>query len=419
MATETHYTDLREAAAPAQAVKPADDEISLLDVAIVLAERKRTIAWTTALFAAVSLLLALILPKMYTATVVILPPQQNSSMATMLATQLSSLAPMASLAGGSLGLKNPNDMYISMLKSRSVEDAMILNPHFELMKEYHAKLLSQARKDFEKHTEVNGNGKDNLIRISVDDRDPKKAAEMANAYVQEFQDLSKNIAFTEASQRRLFFQQQLEEAKDKLADAEEALKNTQQQTGLIQLDSQARALIESAASLRAQIAVREMEIQGMSAYAAADNPQLTQATQELDSLRSQLAKLGGSEDNANSLIVPKGKVPEAGLEYLRKLRDVKYYETIFDILARQFEIAKLDEAKEGALIQVVDPAIVPDQKSSPKRTLIVVVGTLAGFFVGLLLALAKVRLEHLKTDPESGAKLALFRSALLGKRHPA
>lgn len=416
MATETQYTNLREANTEQPPVKPADDEVSLLDLAIVLAEGKRIIVLTAAIFAVVSVLLAVLLPKMYTATVVILPPQQNSSMATMLASQLSSLAPMASLAGGGLGLKNPNDMYVSMLKSRAVEDAMIRD--FGLMSEYHAKLVSQARNAFESHTKVDGNGKDTLIRISVEDRDPKKAATMANAYVKEFQDLSKNIAFTEASQRRLFFQQQLEEAKDKLADAEEALKNTQQKTGLIQLDSQAAALIGSAASLRAQIAVKEMEIQGMSSYAAGDNPQLTQLKGELDSLRTQLAKLGGNEDLPDALIVPKGKVPQAGLEYVRKLRDVKYYETIFDILARQFEIAKLDEAKEGALVQVVDPAIVPDQKSSPKRTLIVVIGTLAGFFVGIFAALARTAMERLKTDPESGAKLALFRSALLGKRHP-
>ena len=418
MATETQYTNLREANTEQPPVKPADDEVSLLDLAIVLAEGKRIIVWTTAIFAVVSLLLALLLPKMYTATVVILPPQQSSSMATMLASQLSSLAPMASLAGGGLGLKNPNDMYVSMLKSRAVEDAMVQDPRFDLMKEYHARRLSQARNAFESHTKVDGNGKDTLIRISVEDRDPNKAATMANAYVKEFQDLSKNIAFTEASQRRSFFQQQLEDAKDKLADAEEALKNTQQKTGLIQLDSQAAALIGSAASLRAQIAVKEMEIQGMSSYAASDNAQLTQLKSELDSLRSQLAKLGGTEDLPDALLVPKGKVPEAGLEYVRKLRDVKYYETIFDILARQFEIAKLDEAKEGALVQVVDPAIVPDQKSSPRRTLIVVIGTLAGLFVGIFAALARTAMERLKTDPESGAKLALFRSALLGKRHP-
>src|SRR5579872_3851966 len=420
MATETQYTNLRESASAAPPpVKPAQDEISLLDLAIVLAERKRTIAWITTLFAAVSLLLAFILPKSYTATVVILPPQQNSSMATVLAAQLTTLAPMASLAGGSLGLKNPNDMYVSMLKSRAVEDAMILDPRFELMKEYRVKLLSDARKAFENHTEVDGSGKDNLIRISVTDRDPNKAAEMANSYVKEFQSLSKNIAFTEASQRRFFFQQQLEQAKDNLADAEEALKNTQQQTGLIQLDSQARALIESAASLRAQIAVKEMQIQGMSSYAAGDNPQLTQARQELDSLQSQLAKLGGSESSDASLMVPKGKVPEAGLEYVRKLRDVKYYETIFDILARQFEIAKLDEAKQGAVIQVVDSAVPPDRRSFPKRTLIVIGATGVGLFFGVFLALVTAGYGKMKGDSDTDQKLSRLREALSFRRSTA
>jgi uncharacterized protein involved in exopolysaccharide biosynthesis len=287
------------------------------------------------------------------------------------------------------------------------------------MNEYHDKLESMARKDFEKHSEVDGSGKDNLIRISVEDRDPAKARDMANGYVAAYRRLSQHLAITEAAQRRLFFEQQLQDSKDKLADAEEALKKTQQQTGLIQLDSQARALIESAASLRAQIAVKEMEIQGMSTYAAGQNAALVQAQEQLNSLRQQLAKLGGSEENINSLIVPKGKVPEAGLEYVRKLRDVKYYETIFEILARQFELAKLDEAKEGSLIQVVDPAILPDHKSSPKRGLIVGLSTAAGLLIGILVALTQAGLERLKSDPESAPKLALFRSALFGKRHPA
>jgi uncharacterized protein involved in exopolysaccharide biosynthesis len=303
-----------------------------------------------------------------------------------------------------------------MIRSQTVEDAMVRD--YGLMKEYHSRLLSQARNAFEAHSKVDATGKDNLIRISVTDRDPKRAAELANGYVAEYRHLSQNMAITEASQRRLFFQEQLEQTKDQLANAEEALKKTQQQTGMIQLDSQARALIEAAASLRAQIVVKEMQIQGMSTYASGENAALNQARQELDSLRQQLAKLGGSEDSATSLIVPKGKVPEVGLEYIRKLRDVKYYETIFEILARQFELAKLDEAKEGAMIQVVDPAAVPDHRSAPKRTLIVLISTVAGFLISILVALLLAGLERMKSDPEAGPKLALFRSALVGKRHP-
>jgi uncharacterized protein involved in exopolysaccharide biosynthesis len=420
MATETRYPELNESASAApppqqtrRPASPANDEISLLDLLIVLAERKWTIFLVTAFFAIVAVIVALILPKQYTATVVLLPPQQNSSVGAALASQLGSLGSMAALAGGGLGLKNPNDMYVAMLKSQTVEDSMVHT--YGLQQEYHTELLSDARKAFEHHAAVDGNGKDGLIRISIEDTDPARAARLANGYVDQFRNLSQNLAITEASQRRLFFEKQLEQAKDSLANAEEALKQTEQTTGLIQMDSQARALIESAASLRAQIAAKEVQIQAMQTYATGENAEMVEAQQELESLRAQLAKLGGSEEGPNSLIVPKGKVPQAGLEYVRKLRDVKYQETLFDILAKQYEIAKLDEAKEGALVQVVDPAIVPDRKSSPHRLVIVLVATIAGFFLGTLLALFQAGWEHLREDPEAASKLALLRRALRPK----
>jgi uncharacterized protein involved in exopolysaccharide biosynthesis len=423
MATETQYSELNESSGtrqtlprPPHAATGTDEEISLLDLLIVLASRRRTIFGVTAACAVVSVVVALILPKSYTANVVLLPPQQNSSIGEALAAQLGNLGSMAALAGSSLGMKNPDDMYVGMLKSRTVEDALVRE--FGLVQEYHARRFSDARNAFEHHAAVDDSGKDGLIRISVEDRNPRRAAQLANGYVSEFRHLSENLAITEASQRRLFFQQQLEQAKDNLANAEEALKRTEQTTGLIQLDSQARALIESAASLRAQVAAKEVQIQAMRTYATGENAQLIEAQQELDSLRIQLAKLGGSEDSASSLIVPKGKVPEAGLEYVRKLRDVKYYEAIFDILARQFEIAKLDEAKEGSLIQVVDAAIPPDRRSSPKRALIVVLSTVVGLFLGILIALLQARWARVREDPESSAKLALLRRILRGKGHP-
>ena len=392
-----------------------DDEISLLDLLIVLAERKRIIFAVTTVFAIGAIVVSLLLPPRYTATVTLLPPQQGSSMGAALASQLGNLGGMAALAGGSLGLKNPNDMYVAMFKSRTVEDAMV--QHFGLMQEYRAKYLSDARKKFEGRATVDGSGKDGMIHISVEDRDPRHAADLANGYVDQFRLQSQHLAITEASQRRLFFEQQLEQAKDNLANAEEAMKETEQQTGVIQLDSQARALIESAESLRAQVAAKEVQLQGMRTYATGENSQVVQAQQELDSMRAQLAKLGGSEDSASGgIIVPKGQVPEASLEYIRKLRDVKYNETIFDILARQFEVAKLDEAKQGALIQVVDPAVPPDRRSFPKRGLIVIGATAVGFFIGLFVALLQIGFRHLKSDSEASDKLQLLRRSLVFKR---
>ncbi len=176
------------------------------------------------------------------------------------------------------------------------------------------------------------------------------------------------------------------------------------------------ALIESGAALRAQIAAKEVQIQGMQTYATGQNAQLVEAQQELDGLRAQLAKLGGGGDDSAAIIVPKGQMTEAGVEYVRKLRDVKYYETIFDILARQFELAKLDEAKEGALIQVIDPAIPPDRRSFPRRGLIVICATAAGLFIGLLTAFILAGLDRLREDPEVASKLSVLYRALRLKR---
>ena len=259
---------------------------------------------------------------------------------------------------------------------------------------------------------MDGRGKDGLIHISVEDRDPRRAAELANGYVDQFRQLSEHLAISEAGQRRLFFEQQLKEANHNLADAEEALKEIEQKTGVIQLDSQARALIESAAMLRAQITAKEVQIQGMQTYATGENARLIQAEQELAGLRAQLAKLGGNGDSTDSIIVPKGQMTGAGLEYIRKLRDVKYYETIFEVLARQFEVAKLDEAKQGAVIQVVDAAVPPDKKSFPKRAIIVLVATASGFLIGLCMALLKAALLRIKADSSAAEQFGRFRRAL-------
>jgi uncharacterized protein involved in exopolysaccharide biosynthesis len=384
--------------------------ISLFDLLIVIAERKRFILWVTAAFALLALGIALLLPNRYTATVTLMTPQQNTTMGSLLASQMGNMGGMAALAAGGSLLKNPNDTFVGMLTSRTVEDAMV--QHFGLMEEYGKKYLSDARRKFEKRTKVDGSGKDGLIHISVEDHDPKRAAELANGYVEQFRNLSQHLAITEASQRRLFFERELEQAKNNLAAAEETLKLTEQTTGLIELSGQAKALIESAATLRAQITAREVQIQGMQTYATGENAQLVQAQRELEGLRAQLAKMGGSEDSASAgFIVPKGKVPEASLEYVRKLRDVKYSEAIFEILARQFEFAKLDEAKQGALIQVVDPAVAPDKRSFPLVVPIVIVSTMVGFFLGIFVVLFQAGYRRLKEDPDNALKFNHLRKA--------
>ncbi|MGH9560575.1 MAG: GNVR domain-containing protein, partial [Terracidiphilus sp.] len=164
---------------------------------------------------------------------------------------------------------------------------------------------------------------------------------------------------------------------------------------------------------------KEVQIQAMQTFATGENAQLIRAEQELAGLRAQLAKLGGSNENPDAIIVPKGQMTSAGMEYVRRLRDVKYYETIFEILSRQFELAKLDEAKEGAIIQVVDPATIPDRKSFPKRTLIVIVSTFVGFLLAISCALCVAAMERLKSDSETASKLAFLRDAVSIRKRAA
>jgi uncharacterized protein involved in exopolysaccharide biosynthesis len=285
-----------------------------------------------------------------------------------------------------------------MLRSRTVEDAMV--NRFNLTERYHDRRWSDARKDFEKTSDIENGVKDGLLRISVTDRDPGRAADIANGYVDEYKKFSATIAVSEASQRRLFFEQQLSASKDNLASAEEALKQTEQKTGLIQLDGQARAVIESVAQLRAQVAAKEVQIRAMREFATDQNPDLQRVQQELSGLQSQLGQMGaGQNSSSGDLLMPKGTVPQASLDYARKLRDVKYNETIFELLARQYEAAKIDEAKEGSLIQIVDRAIPPDKKSSPNRPLIIGGAAVVGFILACFWALFSEALRLARRDP--------------------
>ena len=395
-----------------------ETEVSLLDILVLFVGHKRFIVRFVLGAAVLATAVAFLLPVRYEAKIVLLPPTQNLSMGSALLGQLGnmgSLGSLASLASGSLGIKNAADMYVSLLTSRTVEDAMI--QRFNLMKEYHEKRMSDTRKEFERRTTAVAGTKDGLIRITVEDRDPKRSAELANGYVEEFRKLSASLAITEAARRRLFFEQQLQQAKDNLTGAEEAMRKTQQSTGVLQIDSQARSLIESAAILRAQVVAKQVQIQSMRSFAAEDNPDLILAKQQLAALQSQLEQMAGSQHDVGSDInLSKGRVTESGMEYLRRFRDLKYHETVFELLAKELEIAKLDEAREGAIVQVVDAAVPPDKKSSPHRLLIVIAVTICAFFVAVFWILVRNNLARAFELPENRQRLETIRRLCKAKQ---
>jgi len=384
------------------------DERDALDLLIVLSREKRIVLRTTLAAALLAAIVALVLPNRYTATTSILPPQPSQSLAASMIGQLGALAPMAAMAQKDLGLKNPNDLYVGMLRSRTVEDALIR--HFDLLRVYGDKRMSDAREDLEKASSIVA-GKEGFVSISVEDKDRGRASQIANAYVAELRRLTQDLSVTEAEQRRIFFDRQLELAKNNLADAEQALKATEQATGLIQFDGQAKAIIEAVVKLRTLVAAKEVELHAMRLFSTEQNPDVLLGEQQLSGLRAQLARLekqrgarGGATGDTTrtttgNVQVPVGNLPEAGLRYVHKLRDVKYAEAMFELLAKQYEAARLDEAKTAAVIQVLDPAIEPDRKSSPQRSLLVVLAAVLGFVgsVGYVLAaeaLGRLGLKH-------------------------
>lgn len=397
---------------PTVSISEADrgrSHLSFLDSLSLIAANKKFILGVTFAASVVAAGGSMLLPNIYTATAQILPPQTQSSTSALLG-QLSALS---GAVGQSLGVKNPNDTYVAMLNSRSVADNLI--GRFQLMKVYDRKFQSDTRKDLAKATSIYS-GKDGIISVQVDDEEPKRAAALANGYIEELQKLTQTLAVTEASQRRLFFEKQLANAKQSLADAEVALKSVQEKTGLIQLTGQTEGIIRSAAEIKAQIATKEVMLGSMRTFATASNPDYIRIQQELVGLRAQLKKVEqGLNAGGGDISVPTSKVPEVGLDYVRKVRDVKYYETIFELLAKQFELAKIDEAKQSSLIQVLDTAIEPDRKTRPARGLIVIITAVATMILAIVFVFARAFLSSLGADEGEKARLEKLKSSLRWK----
>ena len=347
----------------------ANEEVSLLEILAVLLQRKRLIAVVTTITMTATAVFVLLMPPSYTAEAVILPaPQDQSAQALMMGSfaGLNSLGGLASAGLSSSFLRSPVDMYIGVLKSRTIADALIARYHLDSV--YRERDLTSARKALARHTDIN-NGRDMLIHIRVDDHDPSRASALANAYVEELQHRNSALTLTAAGARRHFFEQQLVEEKNALAGAEMALKTQQQASGLVLPQGQAEALIRSIATLRAEIAARKVQLEAMQAYATQQNPQRQLLEREISALQGELAQAERGTPQGTAL--PARGLPGAALEYVRRLREVKYHEVLFEILSKQYEAARIDEARLAPAIQLIDAAVAPDQRSWPPRTLFI------------------------------------------------
>ena len=380
-----------------------DDGIRLLDVMIVLAKNKWRILSSGFLAGTLAGALSLLIPNQYTAKAQLLPPQSQSNSSAL----LGQLGALGGLASASMGIKSPNDMYVGILGSRRVSDSLI--QRFHLQQAYNTDLPTDTRRKLQKLSSIVSE-KNGMIVVEVTDKNPKLAAALANGYVEELQKLTQILAVTEASQRRLFFEKQVLQAKQGFSEAELALKQVQEKTGLIQLNSQAASIIQAAAAIKAQIASKEVALGAMRTFATSDNPEFIRTSQEISGLKAQLAKAETGLNMGNGDIsIATSKVPEAGLEYLRKMRDVKYFETIFELLAKQFELAKIDEAKEGSVIQILDNAVEPDKKSGPARAFIILGAAVFASFMAMCWSFAR---ETSSRNADDGERWRILRAHL-------
>jgi len=375
-----------------------DDEISLLDLLQTMVENLRLLVLGPLLMGLSALGVSFLIAPTYSAKMQFLPPQQQQSSATAL---LQSLGSLGGLAGAASGLKNPADQFLGFLKSQSVLDAMV--ERFRLVERYEVKLKEDARKTLLANTRTAA-GKDGIISLEVDDKDPAFAAEMANAYAEELRTLMARLAITEAQQRRLFFETKMQEAKAELTQADKLLRATGVNAST--LKSSPTAAVEGVARLKAAITAQEIKIGSMRGYLADGAPEIKQALLELSTLRLELRK--AEKDEPVSSV---GPAAASANSYIERFRDYKYRETLYELFTKQYELARVDESREGAVIQVVDVAQPPERKSKPKKALIAVIATLAAGFALLLFVFVRQALANASQDPESAVKLAGIRNA--------
>lgn len=377
-----------------------EQEVSLLELLALLLDHKRLLTLLPLCVGSLALAITFLMKPAFTATTQILPPQQQqgSGLAALLGTTGS--GGIASALGSVGGLKNPADQWVGLLKSRVIADALV--DRFKLQELYETEYRFQARQALEGSTKVTA-GKDNLIDIEVTDHDPERAAQIANAYIEELQRLANTLAVTEAAQRRLYFEKQLTEAKNNLVQAEVQLRQAGVSQDVMKINPD--AAVGRIAQLQATIAAQEVKVNAMRDSMTERSPELRLALTELATLRNQLRSAERDDPPANK---------SSSSDYVAKFREFKYYETLFELLARQFEMAKADEARDGALIQVVDVALVPEYKSKPKRGMIAVLATVLTFMLLAGFLFGRQALRNYGSTPEGQTRLARVRQAWSG-----
>ena len=382
----------------------SEQEINLLELLQVIVRRKGFILIFCTAAVILSVLYSLSLKNIYTATAKLLPPQKESGGG--LSALLSQAGGLAGLAGGGMGSGGASDLYLGILKSRSVADAVV--KRLDLQKEFKTKTLEDARRTLDGVVKFQ-TGKDGIISISADYKDPVKAALLANTFVAELSRRSVQLNLTKVSSEREFLEKRLEVVKQDLSNAENDMKTFQEKYKTIKADSQATVAIEGIAKLKAELVSKEVQLATLRNTMTDENSQVKSLLAAIAKIKSQLGAMTGG--GGSDVIPSVGSMPGLGLEYARKLREFKIQEAIFEQLSKQYEVAKLNEAKDSSSLQVLDEAVVPLYKSKPKRSSIVILATLTAFFISIFIIFIQEYLA--KLPPEDARLLGEIKQSLL------
>ncbi len=382
------------------------DEINLLDLLLVLAKRWKMIIGIPFVVAVITAIITLFMPNIYTAKTMIISSDDSSG--GIGAALMAQLGGLASIAGGSLGGKTTSDLYVTMLKSETIKDPII--DKFKLMDRYKAKIRTDVYKALDGASIISLGKKDGVITVSFTDKDPKFSAEMANAFVDELGKLAARLNMSGAANNRKFYEKQIAETKADLSKAEEALKEFQTKHKTISVTEQAKATIEGVAQLRAQLALKEVELGTMQRQFTDNSQEVKSAKSAVLHLRGQIASLEGRAGSSSSSIPNLGAVPQLGQEYLRLMREFKIQEAVLEMLAKQYELAQVSEGKDTVPFQILEKAKVPERKSKPKRSTIVIMSAFSTGFLMVLVAFLQEFSE--KMSPEDRQRWEQIRGFL-------
>lgn len=383
---------------PINSQAESEDEINLLDLLLVLLKRKKMIAYVVGSAFILSIIFSLCLTKMYTATATILPPSEQSAPLSGLISQTEGA--LGGLAGSFFRGRPGGELYVSMLKSRAVSDTLI--ERFDLKKLWKKKHLENIYKILAGKTKIEVSAKTQIISISAKDKDPKMAADLANAYVEALDKLNQRLNITEGQRKRIFLENRLKNVEADLKKAETELRHFQEKNKLITLDDQAKVAIEGAAQIKGQIISSETELEVRKQFGTERQNEAIMLISKIEELQKQLARIEiGDKDNAEkNLFIPVKELPSLGMELAGRIREAKVQEKVFELITSQYELAKIEEAKDVNTIQFLDKASPPEIRSSPQRIKIVLLTTFAAFFAAVFAAFILEFAERIKTDDE-------------------